>query len=273
MKEEGVRAQASMYQDKQEQYQQKLQQSIKQKRVEDQKQKTVKTEKGKNTTDAVNKQDIQALLSVKDEVSLKSKKQFEWVKDKEGKAGLFVKPQKTFLSAVNLKTDGVTLLRMLGIKIDFSDRINQLKEHYMEYVVQARSPNYLLAKYGQFKLSFLGQLLSLMGVTQEEIRKMQKKALEGAIDENIVTFRENIYNQELLTIVQGGRMGRMGKDVLKEVEEQLQAQMRLLGREDYYTKARVLEVRCDQCTRILDEFKKEERNQEYQFDYIMQDGK
>jgi hypothetical protein len=252
-------------QELQAQYQNKVQQQIKQKTEKQQEQSQLqKVTKGEK----VDKQALQRLVAVKDDVQLST--QFNWKKDKDGSMKLDFNPKKAFLTKVNLKSDGTNILRILGFKIDYSDKVATLKDRYMDYVVQARSHNFLLAKYGQFKVDFTGYFLSILGVTQEEIRKLQKKAITNSVKENIGQMEENIYNVELMEIIGGENVSQKKMALFQEIIDQLTRQMQLLGEEDYYNEKKILEIRLRQCSKILDELNKEDKDLQYQYDYIDQ---
>jgi hypothetical protein len=175
-------------------------------------------------------------------------------------------------SKKDVALDGIKILKFLGFKIDMTSRMSDLVESFMRNTVQSRSHNFFLGKYAQFKVGVLGQLLSALGLTSEELHKLQKKALEGSIDENIKLMGENLYNLELTELVHGKkRKVRRSLAMFQEVEQQLIMQMRLLGNKGWWTPARLLEERIKQCKRIKEEFNRERAALLYQYEYIKQD--
>ncbi|MFC1753789.1 hypothetical protein ACFL96_10420, partial [Thermoproteota archaeon] len=201
----------------------------------------------------------------KKDVVLKS---FRWV---DGPT----KPVKQNTSSA-VKKDPVTYAelktnRFLGLKIDLSGKISQMKESYMQNIRQSRSHNFFLSKYALFKVSALGQILSMLGVPQEELIKLQKKALNSAIQENLELMSENIYNLELSQLFFGySRKARRSQRMFHKVQLQLMEQLSKLGKPYYWTKARLYEERIRQCRRIEDELTNEKHHLEYQLSYIEQ---
>jgi hypothetical protein len=212
---------------------------------------------------------IQDLLSIKDEVDLSS---FSWDKETP-KESQNVKDGVTNLKAKKMETDGLKILRAIGIKIDFYNKLSELKESFVQNTIQARSHNFFLAKYAQFKVGVIGQLLSILGVSQEEIQKMQKKALESSADENMQLMGENLYNLEITELVHGrGKKVRRSLLMFREIEKQLMTQMTLIGKPNYWTKIRLIEERIRQCKKIKEEFNQERSALLYQFELYKQEG-
>jgi len=154
-------------------------------------------------------------------------------------------------------------------KIDLPAKVEQLKNSYINNYIKARSHNYIVAKFSELKVAFLGQMLSLMGVSISELQKMQKKALSNSVEENILMFEENEYNGEMIQII-GGSPKRVKNDlkVIEEIRTQLMTQMDRLGKPNYYTQQRLVEVKIDACKRILEEFTNELNYLQYQLDYL-----
>jgi hypothetical protein len=74
---------------------------------------------------------------------------------------------------------------ILGMKIDFEEKSFTLKDLYMKAFIQSKSHNLIVAKLNGLKCAATGFLLSLLGSTSEELRKLQKKALGMAREENM----------------------------------------------------------------------------------------
>lgn len=161
------------------------------------------------------------------------------------------------------------VIKALGYKIDVQKQAENLMESYMKNCIQSRSHNLIMAKLGSLKMAALGHLLSLLGMTSEDLKKLQKKAISQAIDENKALFEENLYNLELMEIVgSGGRKGKAQKIVLEEVQKQILTQAKRLGIAEYYSKERVLELKIKVTKDILYKFKEEEVNLKYELEYI-----
>jgi hypothetical protein len=189
---------------------------------------------------------------------------FRWERDSRGEFELKPNEKPPIITNVDLK---------VAQKIDISSRLQNLKESYMHNMVQSRSSNFFLSRYAQFKMGFLGQLLTSLGVGNAELGQLQRKALDGAIQENVDMMAENIYNQEVAELVYGkNRKMRRTMAMFREIQMQLLKQMNLLGKEGYWTKARLLEEKIRQCKKIEEEFLKERDALKYQFDVLMSEG-
>lgn len=156
----------------------------------------------------------------------------------------------------------------LGYKIDLSAKLEVLKEKYLKNFLQARSHNYIVAKFAQLKTAFLMQSLVNLGVTIPELQKMQRDALNQAREENETLFEENEYNEEMIYII-GGSPKKIKKEVkiMQEIRTQLSLQMDKLGMNGFYTEEKVLQKKITACKRIKDELNKEKDNMEYLNDY------
>ncbi len=250
-------------------YYKKLQQSLKDRTTtqgSDQRRHQEQT----TTTDSERVTQVAKTLPVEDKVQLSST---VWKKNKSGEDELHTDSAKPpLMSSLNLKEDGITILRSLGHKIDFESRSTQLKQSFMNSVVQARSHNYFLSKYAQFKVGVFGQLLSMLGVTQEEISQLQRKALADGAKENESLMSENIYNLELTELLYGNsKKVKKSLKMYQEVTRQLSIQMTALGKPNYWNKAKLLEERVKQCKRIKDEFEREKEQLNYQLEYFRQE--
>lgn len=161
------------------------------------------------------------------------------------------------------------VIKALGYKINIQKQVENLMESYMKNCIQCKSHNLIVAKLGELKMAALGYLLSMLGMTSEDIKKLQKKAFAKAIDENKSLFEENLYNQELLEIVgAGGKAGKPQKIVLQEVQKQILTQAKRLGIDDYYSNERILELRINVSKDIFYKFKEEEINLKYELEYL-----
>ena len=212
--------------------------------------------------------DPSAFLSIEDKVDIRS---ISWEKDKKGNFELKTQLSPTVSTSIDLKNDGSRILRLLGHKIDLSSQVDQLKENYMQNIVQSRTANFFLAKFAQFKVGINVQLLSWLGILPQELEILKKKALEGAVVETEGLLVENIYNMELSEIIYGNTK-KVKRTIaqLKEIEKQLMGKVGFLGKRDYWNKVRLLEERIRQCKKIEEEFLKERGQLHYQQDYMRQ---
>lgn len=211
------------------------------------------------------------LAQAKDKVILRSKA-FSWERNEKGKFDLVTPEPEPFQSAINTAKTSRQMLRVMGIKIDVSNKMNQFKQNYMQQFIQSRSPNFFVARFSQLKCGFTSQILSLLGMASSEIRKLQKEALKSAREENKKLMSENIYNIELCELVYGRTpKAKKSLELLQEMERQLIEQMTLLGKASFYTKTRLLEERKYQCEKIKEEFLKERSVIQYKLSHIDQE--
>ncbi|MFH1542434.1 MAG: hypothetical protein ABIE84_05025 [bacterium] len=152
----------------------------------------------------------------------------------------------------------------LGYKIDISSKLSQFKESYTKNYALTKSHNLMVARFAQLKVACLGQMLSILGATSEELRKLQKQALGDASKQNRLLFDENEYNGELLAIVSGNKKQIKAQEkIIGEIRTQLITQANNLGMNDYYTRQRIIETQITQCKKILGKFQEEKVNLEY----------
>ncbi len=197
---------------------------------------------------------------------------FAW-QDTEGDPHLTSQASPSPLSAVNLHTDETPIFRMFGIKIDFSSKVTQLQQQFMQLVVQSRSSNFFIGKFAQFKLGVVSQLLGYIGVSLDIMEGLKQKAIAGAVSENIHLMSENIYSLELTELLHGtSKKTKKTISMFREVERQLMAQMVALGKPDYWKPIRLSEERLRQCKRIQDEFNKDYHDLSYQLDFYRMRG-
>ena len=163
---------------------------------------------------------------------------------------------------------GTMISHRLGYKITLDQKKELLIEKYLKTFIQAKSHNYIVSKFAQLKSSFLAQLLSNIGVTIPELQKMQKKALDGATDENELLYEENEYNAEMISALGGaGKKLKKELQIMEEIRTQLITQMTNLGKPDHYNEEYQLLMKIKVCKRIQDEFIKEKHLLEYERDY------
>lgn len=193
------------------------------------------------------------------------------VEEKEGKLELkavanTTQVDVTSISIHNEEVSAPKSVNFLGYKIDLKAKIDNFKESYIKNYALTKSHNLMVARFAELKTSTYGYLLSLLGFSSEDVRKLQKKAIEVAVKQNKLLFEENEYNSELLSIVGGGgrKQLRAQERVTAEIRSQLALQMKNLGLGDHYTSRKVLEIQIEQCKKIADKFQEEKTNLEYQ---------
>jgi hypothetical protein len=155
----------------------------------------------------------------------------------------------------------------LGQKIDFAKRLPQLKEMFKFNLIRSRSHNKYLARFAQFKVGVVGQILAVMGVPVEELRKLKKSALKEAYEKNQEDMAENVYAQEVTSLMVGGKKANKTLEMCGEMQTQLTQRMNQIGPVGYWSKIRMLEEKITQCQKIFDEFQKEKDGLEYQVEY------
>lgn len=255
-------------------YYKKLQQDLKEKQTLHQ-----SGEKRSDTEDVSdqkvgNIQKIQSQATGKlDQYVDKFERGFQWEADVDGESQLSAIGDAPLITTTDLKNDGRRILRLMGQTIDFSSRLPRLKENYMQTVLQSRTHNMFLSKYAQLKLGLMGQLLSVLGISSEELKILQNQAIQAGIEENIRLVAENVYNMELIELIYGRtRKSRKPMARFQESQRQLIANMALLGKVDYWNPIQMREEQARQCARIVDEFKRELSALNYQLTYFHQEG-
>jgi hypothetical protein len=177
------------------------------------------------------------------------------------------------VSTVNVHAEEVSApkdLNLFGYKIDLKSKIEGFKESYVKNYALTKSHNLLVARFAEMKVAFFGQLLSILGCTSEEVRKLQKKAMVDTVKQNKILFEENEYNAELLAIVGGGGKKQIGaqQKVIGEIRKQLVTQANNLGLNNYYTKERIIDIQIAQCEKIKRKFEEEKNNLQYQLAFF-----
>ncbi|HVN66841.1 MAG TPA: hypothetical protein VMT55_00590, partial [Candidatus Sulfotelmatobacter sp.] len=160
-------------------------------------------------------------------------------------------------------------LDLYGYKIDLKAKVGGFKDSYAKNYSLSKSHNLMVARFAELKTAFYGYLLSMLGCSTEDLRQLQKKALEGSIKQNKQLFAENEYNSELLAIIGGGgkKKARAQQKIIGEVRTQLIAQAKNLGLDDHYTTRRIVEIQIEQCQKIVNKFREEKNGLEYQLKY------
>lgn len=253
-------------------YYQRMQQSIQNKAVQkeaaQQKQEQQKTEHKQSTkTQESSLQNQQQ--GGKDQVKIGRSK---WVQTQNGDFEMDPQFKDTMSSSVDLETSGKDILKMMGQKVDVSSKLPKLIQSFKQNVIQSRSHNFFLAKYAGFKVGMLNHLLSTLGVSNEDIQKLQKEALNAAKEENKSLMKDAIYNSILNDIIHGkGRKSRATRRIFQETQTQLIQQMARLGAPEFWTEIRLLEEQIEQSKKVKEEFTKERAALIYQYTYLYQE--
>jgi hypothetical protein len=164
--------------------------------------------------------------------------------------------------------DAQKVYQNLGVKINFKERLPQLKDMFIHNIVQSKSNNVFMSRFAQFKVGVIGQILAYIGVPIEEIKKMKDKAIKNAFDENIEMMAENIYNLELILLFKGEtKKNKRLREMHTEMESTLIEKMNNLGRFGFWSKSRLYEEKITQCKKIHDELQKELDALTYQLEY------
>lgn len=212
----------------------------------------------------------------RDQVKLSSdvpKSLFNWknvsVKGKSS-VELDVSAGDKFSTSVLTSEKSLGIINVLGLRIDMNEKVQSFIDKYIKNYVQARSHNLMLAKFAQFNVAFMGQLLSMLGMTTEEIRKLQKEAINAAVEENKQFFIENEYNGEMIEIVGGGTKKEIKQQqrIVQEMRTQFMTQMQRLGYPGYYTQRAIKEIQIEQVKKIIQQFNEEKANLEFQLNYV-----
>ncbi len=193
------------------------------------------------------------------------------VENKDGKLNLKAVPVTTDvdISFVNLTkpSKAPVTASFLGIKVGeaLKGKVEGFKDDYQKFFVQSKSHNILMAKFAELRTGFLGMMLSMIGVTSEDLIKLQRQASGNAIAKNKALFEENEYTGELLSIMGGSKKYiRTQSAVVGEIRAQIVGQCERMGLKGYFSKEKVLQTQLEQCNKILGKFNEEKMTLEYQ---------
>lgn len=208
-------------------------------------------------------------LSFDDTVELT---RIQWKQTSSGDVDIDPDIEHPIVSSVDLKYDAKEILRSKGHEINFLGQLPRLKQSFIQNYIQSKSSSLLVSKYGAFKVGIIGQSLSVLGVSSEDILQLKKKAHQQAIQENIEMMGETLYNLELMELVHGvSRKTKKSRQLLMETQNKLIGQMNALGRGDYWDEARLLEGKIQQLSVIEEEFNRDYRALLYQYEFMSQD--
>ncbi|RAP34953.1 hypothetical protein DID77_00030 [Candidatus Marinamargulisbacteria bacterium SCGC AG-439-L15] len=229
----------------------------------------VRSKKGRAVTAVDDKKAGQEVSAKKlSGAQLKMTNRFVWDKDDMNDYCIKPKLKNQTLESLPIEKGGSKIVSFLGYKIDISSRVDNFKSLYQKYYVDGRSHNFLLAKYASLKFGMIQFVLSVLGIEMEELQKLQKKALQRAIDNNKALYIQNEYNSEMLKLF-GTHLKKetSRRKILDEVRTQLVAQMALLGHEGYYTKDLQFDIKLDQLKKIVEELLQEKQNLTFMRDF------
>ena len=212
-------------------------------------------------------------FDIEDDVRLSS---FEWgealtsdVEDKESSSAFNLEDRQK--QDQQLTKNAENWIQHLAHKIDFKNRKPELKELFRYNIIQSKSHNYYLSKFSKFKVGVVGQILSWLGMSVNELNELKGQALNEAFEENIESMAENLYNTELALLIYGDtRKSKRSLKLYQEVQTQLIQRMENLGRRGYWSKERMLEERKRQVQKIKEEFIKEKSDLTYEYHYRLQ---
>ena len=202
-------------------------------------------------------------IDTEDKVEL-NKSLFNWKKNKDGDFEIKAQTNLSSIEKPNeIKYSAEKILSVLGYKIDLTSRVESLKEEYFKTFIETKSTNLIMAKFYQAKLNVLNVMLSFLGLTSEELQKLQKKALKKAIDENTEFFEQNEYNTEMFTLFGSGRKDKSKQKVFNQIKTQLTQQMQLLGEKNFYSPEKVTSIKMKVVDKIKEDLIQEEQNLMY----------
>jgi len=191
----------------------------------------------------------------------------EWKRNQSGGFELSSQSEWPLMSAIDLSGQRV-IANNPAYKIELSPRIDRFKESLSQAVVQSRSSNYFVSRFAELKAGMLIRILSLLGVSPDDLKQVQQTAIKGAISQNIQSMSEAIYSSEMTEILQGGtKKARRALRLFKATKTQLIKQMALLGDPDYWGNRRLTQEHIAQLSKILDELNQEKDVLTYRMDY------
>ena len=174
--------------------------------------------------------------------------------------------QDSFLDSLNQRS-------FLHVNIDYKKKEQGVREGFKHALKQRYSHNTLYAKFSAFKSGVLRHVLSIMGVSDQDVEKMEKEANNEAIDANKEKMSDTLYRHELMVLMSGAnRKNRSQRQLLQRTKGILIREMKDRFGDDYWTQDRLLEEQTKQLGRIKEELLTEEKSLSYQVDYLLQNS-
>lgn len=198
--------------------------------------------------------------------TLMFKSKFQWHKENEWQ----MKPQKKEKLINTLTTfDNSTnvLVTFLGYKIDLSTQKSVILDKYAKNYVEARSPNTLMAKFAEIKTGMYQFILSILGMSTEELKEVQDKAIKNAISETILLFEQNEYNLEMLHLFSGGKKNKSRQKILLEIRSQHIQSLARLGEDTLITKEYIVLCKQKAVRSVLEEMSQEQQAMKMLLEY------
>lgn len=160
------------------------------------------------------------------------------------------------------------ILNFLGYKIDLANRIEDFKEKYRMWLVESRHTNVLLASYAKVKFGMMQYLLTLLGVSSEEVQALQDQAIGDALDENQMLYEQNEYNLELLTIFSDSKKEKRKLKMFLKIRKDLLASREKLNPKAAISPQDQLVIKDDIVKKILFELLQEEQRLKFMRDFL-----
>ncbi|MFA5880313.1 MAG: hypothetical protein WC860_09140 [Candidatus Margulisiibacteriota bacterium] len=115
-------------------------------------------------------------------------------------------------------------------------------------------------------MNILNMMLSVLGITSEELQTIQKTAIKNASDQNLDLFEQNEYNTEMFHIFGSGKKDKGRQKIFDETKRQLIEQRRFLGDKDFYTPEKTTGIKIKVVNKIKEDLSQEEQNLFYMKD-------
>ncbi len=221
--------------------------------------KDIKSQDTQNQATQKIKQEDKQQQSKKIDPQLLRKPQFKWSKEESGWS--ILPKQKKALPQMTKAYDRSTdvLVTFLGYKIDLSTQTAALMDKYAKVYIEARSHNPLLAKFAEIKCGMLQALLSLLGISTEELQAIQKKAVKGSLEENQLLFEQNEYNLEMMELFGGSKKDKGRKMILLEIREQIKKTTQGLGCDTIVTEETIVLAKKKAVSQVLVDMSQEKQ--------------
>lgn len=196
------------------------------------------------------------------------KPKFKWGTDDDGE--YVISPQQT-QDIVRIEPETIKsqdrVLNFLGYDINLSAKLDFFKASYQKAFIEARSHNFLLAKFSELKAGAFQMILGALGVDTDELDALRKSAIKAAVEEIVILFEQNVYNTEVFMLFSGSKKDKAKVLVFEESRKQLISKMARLGEQHYFTQERENELQQKAVRRILQDLLEEKQNMEYQREY------
>lgn len=154
-----------------------------------------------------------------------------------------------------------------GISINLKDKTAKYRESFKKYYIESKSHNMLIRAFGGAKAGFYGMMLSMLGMSSDEIEELKREAASTALARIKELINENEQASELSSITGGTKkQKKVQARVTNEMRKQLVTQAENLGLKGFFTQEKITEIKIEQCRNIAARLDEEKINLDYQIE-------